>query len=343
MMRASELAERLGGGLVGPGDPEVKSVSPLGDAGEGDIAFLHNAKYSKVLAKTLASCVVLREDAVPKTREFAAIIHDNPHRAMAETMELLYPEDAPAVGVHPTAVVDSSATIGADVSIGALAYIGPRCEIGDRVQISPGCKLISDVHLEADCRLYPNVTIYPKSWLGLKVIIHSGSVIGSDGFGFAPTEEGILKVRQVGEVVLEEDVEIGACCTIDRGSFTETRIGRGTKLDNMIHIGHNCRIGEHCLIAAQTGLAGSTILGNRVMVAGQVGFGGHQTIGDGCIFYAKSGINGDIAPGSRYFGYPAKDHLTKHRENVYISKLGKLFKRVKELEKKLEVNNDNTK
>ncbi|RKZ28178.1 UDP-3-O-(3-hydroxymyristoyl)glucosamine N-acyltransferase, partial [bacterium] len=172
--------------------------------------------------------------------------------------------------------------------------------------------------------------------LGESCVIHAGSVLGSDGFGFAPAKEGIDKVRQVGKLVIEQDVEIGACCTIDRGTFTETHIGRGTKLDNMVHIGHNCKLGEYCLIAAQTGLAGSTVIGDRVLIGGQVGFAGHQVIGDDCIFFAKSGISGDVPPKSRYFGYPAKERMTAHRESGYISRLGELFKRVKKLEKILE-------
>ncbi len=337
-MRASELADMLSGTLAGPGDPEIATVAPLDEACEGQVAFLHNSKYRKQLAISKASCIVLRERDIPEERTFAAIVLPNPHRAMADAVDILYPEKTPLAGIHPTAMIDPTATIGKGVSVEAHVFIGPGSVIGNNCRVYQGCVLMSDVHIGPKCALYPNVAIYPKTWLGEGTIIHSNTVLGSDGFGFAPTGEDILKIRQVGKLIIESDVEIGACCTLDRGSFTETRIGRGTKIDNMVHIGHNCRIGENCLIAAQTGLAGSTIIGNRVIIAGQVGFGGHQKIGDDSIFFAKSGINGDVEPGSQYFGYPAKDRLKTHRENVYISKLGELFKRVKELEKQLDVN-----
>ncbi len=342
-MFASELAKEINGRLIGPGDPELKAIRPIGEAGEGDLAFLHNVKYKKILAETGASCVVLSEASLHDEHGYAVIIHDNPHQAMAVAVDLLYPGAEYQPGIHPSAVVDLSATIGEGVYIGPNAYIGGGCVIGDDSIVESGCNLMSDVHLGAKSHLYPNVTIYPKSWLGKNCIIHAGTVLGSDGFGFAPSEDGILKVKQVGKLVIEADVEIGASCTIDRGTFTETRIGRGTKLDNLVHIAHNCKLGENCLIAAQSGLAGSTELGDRVIVAGQVGFAGHQVIGDDCIFFAKSGINGDIEAGSQYFGYPAKPRMQAHRENAYIARLGELFKKVKELKRKLEVTDDNNK
>lgn len=342
-MLSSELAKEIGGEFIGPGDPDLRSIRPLGEAGEGDLAFLHNPKYKTFLEETGASCVVLNADSLPDNREFAAIIHDNPHKAMAVAVDILYPVKSPEPGIHPSAVVDLGATIGEDVYIGPNVNIGGGCVIGDRSIIRAGCNLMADVHLGPDCHLYPNVTIYAKTWLGEGCIVHSGTVLGSDGFGFAPSDDGILKVRQVGKLVIEQGVEVGACCTIDRGTFTETRIGRGTKLDNMVHIAHNCRLGEYCLIAAQSGLAGSTELGNRVIVAGQVGFAGHQKIGDGCIFFAKSGINGDIEPDSQYFGYPAKPRMQAHRENAYISRLGELFKKVNLLQKELEELKNNNK
>ncbi len=334
-MRASKLAERLNAQFLGPGDPEINSVASIVEAQEGQVAFLHNSKYRKYLSDTKASCVVMLEQDVPEKRAIAAIVSENPHRAMAEAVEVLYPQEMPLPAIHPTAVIDPTATIGDDIVIGAQVSIGPDCVIGDRSRIGAGCS-ISGAHIGPNCTIYPNVTIYPKTWIGEKCVVHAGSVLGSDGFGFAPTEDGILKVRQVGKLIIEQEVEIGACCTIDRGSFNETRIGRGTKIDNLVHIAHNCKIGEFCLIAAQSGLAGSTVLGDRVMVAGQVGFAGHQKIGDRSIFLAKSGVSGDFPPDTTVFGYPGKDRMTAHREVAYIARLGELFKRVKELEKKLE-------
>lgn len=340
-MHASELARRLGGEFVGPGDPDVRSIKPIGEAGAGDVAFLHNVKYKPQLETTGAVCVVSAEECLLEDRKFAAIVHSEPHKAMALAVDILYPEIIPEPGVHPSAVVEKSARIGERVYIGPNAFIGADSEIGAGTIIESGCSIMTDVQIGANCHIYPNVVIYPKSRLGEGCILHAGTIIGSDGFGFAPTNDGILKIRQIGSLVIEEDVEIGANCTIDRGTFTETRIGRGTKLDNLVHIAHNCRIGKYCLIAAQTGLAGSTQLGDRVIVAGQVGFAGHQKIGDNCVFFAKSGINGDIEQGSQLFGYPAKPRLQAHRDNAYISRLGELFKEVKELDKKISRIKDN--
>ncbi len=340
-MQASELARRLGGEFVGPGDPDVRSIKPLGEANAGDVAFLHNVKYKPQLETTKASCVVSAADCIYEGRKYTAIIHPEPHMAMALAVDILYPELIPEPGVHTSAAVDNSARIGDRVFIGPSVFVGADSEIGAGTIIESGCSIMPDVRIGENCHIYPNVVIYPKTCLGGRCIIHSGTILGSDGFGFAPTNDGILKIRQIGSLVIEDDVEIGANCTIDRGTFTETHIGLGTKLDNLVHIAHNCRIGKYCLIAAQTGLAGSTHLGDRVIVAGQVGFAGHQKIGDNCIFFAKSGINGDIEPGSQLFGYPAKPRLQAHRDNAYVSRLGELFKEVKELAKKISRIEDN--
>jgi len=335
-MRASELATFIGGEFLGNQDPELDSVAPINEAGNGQVAFVHNTRYRRYLDTTGASCVVLPLKFAPKNPDYAVIACEEPHRAMALAVEIMYPEKPRVPGISSMATVEPSASIGVDVVIEAGAFVGPGSVIGDRCYIGPSVTIMEDVHLGPDCRIYANVAVYPKTWIGEKCIVHSGSVLGSDGFGFVPLDSSILKVRQVGRLVIEQEVEIGANCTLDRGSFTETRIGRGTKLDNMVHVAHNCRIGEYCLIAAQSGLAGSTVLGDRVLVAGQVGFAGHQTIGDGCLFYAKSGINGDVPSGSCYFGYPAKDRMTSHRENVYISRLGDFFKRLKAIEDKIQ-------
>jgi len=337
-MLASKIASSIDGILIGPGDPEIKTIAPINEAQEADIAFLHNDKYAPFLGNCKAGCVVVREDLVPKEHDYAIIVSENPHLCMGIVIDLLYPKPELQYGIHPQAIVDRSATIGKNVNIGPLAFIGPECIIGDGSKIESGSKLMGKIHIGQNCEIFPNVTIYPNSWIGENCVIHAGTIIGSDGFGFAPTEDGIIKIRQVGKTIIERDVEIGACCTIDRGSLTETRICRGTKMDNMIHIGHNCRIGEYCLIAAQSGFAGSTIVGDKVIIAGQVGFGGHQKIGDGSIIFAKSGVNGNVEPGSVLFGYPAKDRMKAHREQVYVSKLNELFKDVKRLKKLLEDN-----
>ncbi len=335
-MLASELARKLGCDFVGPGDPEIDGVAPIDEAAPSDVAFLYNRIYRRRIASTSAGMVVLQSDDLPDRHDFAAAISDNPHRCMAQAVDLLYPKEIIEPHVDRSANIDPSATIGKKVSIGAFARIGPGCVVGDGAIIGEGVVLGARVHLGPRCRLFPRVVVYADTWLGEGCIVHAGTVLGSDGFGFAPTEDGILKIRQVGRLIIEQDVEIGANCTVDRGSFTETRICRGTKIDNLVQIAHNCRIGECCLIASQTGLAGSTILGDRVMVGGQVGFAGHQKVGDGSIILAKSGVVSDVPPRSKLFGIPARNSITEHREGIYLARLGELFKRVKALEKKLE-------
>ncbi len=335
-MRASEIAKSLNCAFLGPGDPEIRAVAPMDEAGQGDIAFLHNHAYRRRLASTHADCIVMREEDVPENREFAAIVSDDPHRSMAEAVDLLYPERLPSGLVDSSARIHPTAKVGGGVSIGVFTAVGEGCEIGDGTIIGDNVSIASNVLIGKDCRIYSGVSIYSQTVLGERCIIHSGTVIGSDGFGFAPTRDGILKIRQVGRVVIEDDVEIGANCTIDRGSFNETLIGSGTKIDNLVHVAHNCKIGRFCLIAAQTGLAGSTVLGDRVMVGGQVGFAGHQRVGDGSILFAKSGIAGDVPPGSKLFGIPAKNSIDAHRERVCVSRLEELFKRIKMLEKLVE-------
>jgi len=335
-MLASELAKELGCDYLGPGDPEIIGVAPIDEATSSDVAFVHNPVYLKRLSSTSAGLVVLMDKNIPEGRNFAVTISDNPHRSMAQAVDLLYPEKMIEPGIHPSAVVDPTVKIGKNVFIGARAYIGAECVVGDGSIIGEGVVLSDNIHIGPGCRLYPNITVYSGTWLGEGCIIHAGAVLGSDGFGFAATEDGVLKIRQVGKLVIEQDVEIGANSTVDRGSFSETRIGKGTKIDNLVQVAHNCKIGEFCFIASQTGLAGSTVIGDRVMVGGQVGFAGHQKIGDGSLIFAKSGIASDVPPGSKYFGIPAKESNIVHREHAYISRLQKLFRRVRTLEKLLE-------
>ncbi|HHS50326.1 MAG TPA: UDP-3-O-(3-hydroxymyristoyl)glucosamine N-acyltransferase [candidate division Zixibacteria bacterium] len=336
-MRASEIAKTLTDcEFLGPDDPEISAVSGIAEAGSADIAFLHNRSYKKFLAETGAGCVVMRREDIPESRDFAVIVSSNPHLSMAQTVKLLYPELLPAPSISSDARIHPSAKIGKGASIGAFSAIGEKTCIGDGTIVAENVTIGADVTIGARCRLYPGVTIYPKTTIGNDCIIHAGTVLGSDGFGFAPSPDGILKVIQVGRTVIEDEVEIGANSAVDRGSFGETRIGRGTKIDNLVQVGHNCRIGKYCLIAAQTGLAGSTVLGDRVMVGGQVGFAGHQTIGDGSTILAKSGVAGEIPPKSKLFGIPAKPSREAHRDVLLISRLDELFKRLRQLEKLLE-------
>ncbi|MCK5833437.1 UDP-3-O-(3-hydroxymyristoyl)glucosamine N-acyltransferase [bacterium] len=335
-MRASEIAKFLDSEFIGPGDPDISSIGSINSASSRDIVFLHNPSYRKWLTETKAGCVVLKKENIPIERNYAVIVSTDPHRSMAECVDILYPERLPKPQINSEARIHASARVAEGVYIGPFTAIGADSVIEEGCVIGDGVSIGQDVIIGPKSMIYAGVKIYSKTEIGEKCIIHAGTVLGSDGFGFAPTPEGILKVRQVGKLIIEDSVEIGANCTVDRGSFGETRIGKGSKIDNLVQIAHNCIIGKYCLIAAQSGFAGSTSLGDRVMVAGQVGFAGHQKIGDDSLFYAKSGITGDVPAGSRYFGIPAKNSIEAHRESVYVSQLNGLFKRVKELEKKLK-------
>ncbi len=307
-----ELAELVGGKLEGDGETIIEAAAPIATAQTGDITFVANKKYGKFLETTAASAVVLSEEI--KSTRCPIIRHENPYYAFALILDDLYPDRPPSQNIHSSAVIETSATIGAGTSIGALCYIGNDASIG------------------TDCRIYPRVSILDGSKIGDNVILHSGVVIGADGFGFAPYEKGLKKVKQVGWVEIESDVEIGANTTVDRGALGPTRIGRGTKIDNLVQIAHNVNIGQNCIIVSQVGISGSTKLGTGVILAGQVGLVGHIEIGDGVQVGAQSGVAKSVPSGKVFFGSPAREAMTAMKIEACLSRLPELFKRVKKLE-----------
>jgi UDP-3-O-[3-hydroxymyristoyl] glucosamine N-acyltransferase len=260
----------------------------------------------------------------------------NPRVAFARVLPLFFPEPSFAPGVHPTAVVAPSA------QVDPTAHIGPGCVVGERVQLGPRVVLQALVHVGDDSglgegtRIYPHVTIYPRTITGQRVRIHAGSVIGSDGFGYVFDGNQQVKVSQVGNVIIHDDVEIGANSTIDRGALGSTVIGRDTKIDNLVQIGHNVITGEHCIVVSQTGIAGSTKLGNNVTLAGQVGLAGHLRIGNHVTISAQSGVMTDIPDGGKWLGAPARPDRDTKRIYIALDRLPGLLKRVRDLEKRLE-------
>jgi len=329
-----ELAARLGCELRGDGSVEVRGVGGIERAGPGDLTFLANPRYAVHLATTRASAVLLapgHEAPIP------SLVSDNPYLAFARAVSLLRPPARPAPGVHPSAQVDPTAVLGPDVHVGALAVVGPRVRVGARTVLHPHVVLYPDVETGADCVIHSAVQVREGCRLGCRVVVQNGAVIGGDGFGFARDGEGRYnKFPQVGIVVVEDDVEIGALTAIDRAALFETRIGRGTKVDNLVQVGHSVTIGEDCILAGQVGIAGSTHIGSRVTLAGQVGVVGHLTIGDGVVVTAQSGIPGSVDPGAVVSGSPAIPNRAWLRSSAVFAKLPELQRRLRELERRVE-------
>lgn len=333
-MNASALAALVGGRLEGGSDPEITGVAPLDRAGPSDLSFLAHPRYLQYVEASGAGVLLVArklENEVGSGR--TRVIVDDVHRALAAVLPTLYPATPAQPGIHPTAVIGRGATIGADVAIEAYAVVGTDARIGDRARIGahavvgPGCVVDADVVLHAQVTLYPGVRV------GARSILHAGVRVGVDGFGYAWVDGGHRKVPQVGGCIIGEDVEIGANTTIDRGSVGATEIGRGVKIDNLVHIGHNVRIGDHSIVIAQVGIAGSTTVGRGVTLAGQAGIPGHLTIGDGATVAAQAGVFGDIPAGETYSGYPARPHRESLRAHAAVARLPRVLERLKALER----------
>ena len=341
-MTVSEIAAWLNGEVVGNGTVEILRVAKLEEAGPGDLTFLANPKYEKYLALTKASAILVSRkfDQAKTSGRIPALVRvDDPYLAFLKVLKRLTPAlDAFPTGVHPTAVVSPAAKIGKNVDLGACVVVGDGAIIGDGTRIAEGCVVGMQAEIGRECLFYPNVTLYHQCRIGNRVTIHSGTVIGSDGFGFAPKPDGTYeKIPQLGIVVVGDDVEIGSNCSIDRATMGETRIERGVKLDNLIQVAHNVVIGENTVIAALSGISGSTKIGKNVMVGGQVGFAGHLEVADKTIIYAQSGIPKSIKePGKTFFGTPIKERSKAMRIEAVIRSLPELALEVRELRQKVD-------
>jgi UDP-3-O-[3-hydroxymyristoyl] glucosamine N-acyltransferase len=328
-----ELAARLGCSLRGDGGIDVRRVAGIEEAGPGDLTFVANPKYAARLADTRATAVILSPDL---QTPLPSLVSTNPYLTFARAAALLHPPLRPAPGVHASAQVDPTAVLGAGVHVGALAVIGPRVRVGARTAIHPQVVLYPDVDIGDDCVLHSAVQVREGCRIGHRVVVQNGAVIGGDGFGFAKDEEGRYeKIPQLGIVVVEDDVEIGALTAIDRAAMSETRIGRGTKIDNLVQIGHSVTVGADTVLAGQVGVAGSTKIGSRVTLAGQVGVAGHLTIADGVIATAQTGIPNSVEAGATVSGYPAIDNRAWLKSSAVFARLPELQKRLRELEKKV--------
>jgi UDP-3-O-[3-hydroxymyristoyl] glucosamine N-acyltransferase len=330
----AELATRLGCRLDGDGAIEVARVAALDDAGPGDVTFVTNRKYAAKLPFTKAAAAIV-DDSVEHA-PCALLRSRHPYVAVAEAVAMLTPPARPAPGISARAAIDPTAEIGADVSIGAFVVIGARAVVGARTVLYPHVVIGDDVVVGEDCTMHAHVSIRQGITIGARVVLQDGAVLGSDGFGFARRPDGThLKIPQVGRVVIEDDVEIGAHSAVDRPAIGETRIGRGTKIDNLVQIAHGVRIGRNVLMAAQSGVAGSTRLGDDVVMAGQSGAAGHLHVGRGVVVSAKSVVTKDIDPGHHVAGIPASDVGEWREEVVLIRRLPELRQTVTDLEARL--------
>lgn len=327
-----EIADHINGVLLGDGDIEITGVTNLEDATGADITFAVVPHLEKGLLCN-AGAVIIPSTII----EFAkpAIRVENPRVAFVSLLQLFTPQIVVEPGVHVTAVVGKDVSIGENAAIMAYAVVADHVKIGNNTIVYPHTYLGHNVTVGSDSLIYSNVTVNDNCHVGNRVIIHSGAVLGSDGFGFITTGGRHQKVPQVGNVVIEDDVEIGANVAIDRATTGSTLVRRGTKIDNLVHLAHNVEIGENCFLVAQTGIAGSVKVGNSVTFAGQAGSAGHLTIGDNCVFAAKSGIISDVPAGSFFAGFPAKPHKEWLRTQASANKMPDLIKKVRDLEKRL--------
>jgi UDP-3-O-[3-hydroxymyristoyl] glucosamine N-acyltransferase len=331
-----EIAEKINGELRGDGNTKIKGTAKLNSAGAGDISFLSNPKYKEQAARTGAAAVILNK-SVNLEPDIPHILVEDAYYAFLQVVLLFNPKkEIIEPGIHPTAVIQEGTHVGEGVAIGANVVIGKNCSIGRGTRVLPNCVIMDDVQIGADCLLYPLVSIREECIIGKRVIIHNGAVIGSDGFGFAPHGGVYHKIPQLGRVRVEDDVEIGANCTIDRATMDETVIHKGVKLDNLVQLAHNVEVGEWTVMAAQAGISGSTKIGHHVMIGGQVGTVGHIEIGNFVQIGAQSGVSKSIPEKEIIFGYPARPIMRTKRIEAVVNQLPELSKRVRELEREIE-------
>ncbi len=331
MPSLSELASALGGSLEGPdGRMPVKGVASIQDAGPDEVCYFGNPRYEKFLSTTRSLAVIASRRVETSARNL--ILVGDAYEGFRRALEIFAPDRSSAFrGVHPSAVVAGDAVLGDRVSVGPCAVIDREVRIGDSTSVGAGCYIGPCVSVGRSCSLHPRVVLEAGTVVGDRVVIHAGTVVGSDGFGFVPDPKGHRKIPQNGMVEIEDDVEIGANCTIDRAVTGSTRISRFTKLDNLIHVAHNVSIGPGCLLAAQVGISGSTRIGSGVVFGGQAGLSGHLEIGDGATIAAQAGVTKSVRAGETVSGYPARPHARALRVDAALSRLPEILDRLKDL------------
>ncbi len=336
----SEIAHRLGARVDGDPERVITGVAPIETAGEGELTFLERESLLPRLERTAAGAVLAREGVELPTQRVTVLRVAEPQLAFIRAVELLHPRMPSPARIHPTALLGRGSRLGAEVRLDAHVVIEDDCAIGDHTYIRVGSVVGRGAIVGRGCRIGPQVSILGGAILGDRVVVHAGARIGTDGFGFASTPEGAVKIPQIGGCVIGDDVEIGANCTIDRGSLGDTTIGARTKLDNLVHIGHNVRIEEDCMIVAQVGIAGSTRIGRGVALAGQAGIAGHLTIGAGARVAARSAVFKDIPPGETFGGYPARPQRAFLRASAALLRVPGALARIAAIERHLGLARD---
>ena len=331
---AAQIAEKLQGEVIGDGTVQLLGIAPADRARAGDLTFAENASYFAIADQSQAAAILVSEPFASSGKVLIRVA--SARVALARVLPIFFPPEEHPSGIHPSAVISPSA------QIDPTAHIGPNCVLGDRVRMGARSVLMGGNDLRADCQLgedvclFPNVVLYRRTQIGHRVTIHAGTVIGSDGFGYVLDEGRHRKMLQLGNVVIHDDVEIGANSAIDRGALGSTVIGQGTRIDNLVHVAHNVVMGRHCLIMGQVGFAGSTQLGDYVVVASQSGIADHLKIGNQVIIGAKSGVMRDIPDGGRMLGIPAAPDKQAKRQIIATQQLPELIRRMRELEKQVE-------
>ncbi len=328
------IAKLIRGVVVGDGATRITGMCGIREAKRGDLTFVANSRYLQLLDSTRASAAITSREV--KRAPIPIIQTENPSLAFAKLASLMSPDtQRHPRGVSPKAVVAKGVKLGTGVAIQPFAVVEEGARIGDRTVVYAGCYVGRNAWVGNDCLIYPNVSIRENVEIGHRVIVHSGTVIGSDGFGFATVKGTHHKIPQTGTVVIEDDVEIGAGVTIDRARFGKTVVGKGTKIDNLVQIAHNVVIGSNCIVVAQAGISGSTTLGNNVVLAGQAGLAGHITIGDNVMVGAQAGVTKSVPANSSVWGLPAKPLAKAKRVNAAMQRLPELYRRVEALEERL--------
>jgi UDP-3-O-[3-hydroxymyristoyl] glucosamine N-acyltransferase len=332
-VRLANLAVDLGAEVVGDGELEIRSVRPLDVAGPHDLSFLHNPKYLADARASQAGAILVADPSELPDRNL--LVCGEPYLAMARAVDIFHPVERKPSGVHASAIVADDAVVHEQASVGPHAVVGSGATIGANTEIGAGCVLGVGAAVGEDCVLHPRVVVEDGCRIGDRCILHSGAVIGSDGYGFATVDGVHHKIRQVGIVVLEDDVELGANVCVDRAALGATRIGRGTKVDNLVQIAHNVEIGEHCLLVAQSGISGSTKIGHHTVFAGQSGCSGHLKIGNGVVLAARAVAIKDVPDGVTLSGYPGRPHAEWLRTQANVQRISKLRETVKELQNRV--------
>lgn len=336
-IKLSEIAKLVGGELIGDPDVVIHSVAKIDEAGKGDLTFLYLSHYEKFFTSTGASAILVKPEFNKSRSDISYIEVDSPEKAFSSVIINYFSPKFELQGIDETSFIHKSSAVGKNVALGKNVVIGANCRIGDNVKIFHNSVILDNVEIGSDSMIFQNVSIREDCKIGKKVIIHAGAVIGADGFGYQKDDKGIYnKVPQIGNVVIEDDVEIGANTTIDRAALGSTIIKKGVKIDNLVQIAHNVSVGSNTVMSAQSGVSGSVKIGSNVILAGQVGLAGHLDIGDNVILIAQSGVSKSISKPGMYFGTPAKEFRTAKILEAHFRNFPEYVERIKKLEEEIK-------